>query len=199
MKVITFSGRKGGTGKTTNSHAAAHGLAMLGIPSAYVLTDDRQLPSDANRVYTIIDGRTVAQLEQAIMTAKAHDGAGVVVMDGGGNRKAVDELLASVSDAVFLPFGASDDDVGTVADDLSRFSTAWGLPSNWPSNSKAKEIDGGYIDKLAALYPGRILKPLPATHSVRDLILQNFNGLLLPPAQRFCRALARELLEAMKL
>lgn len=191
MKIASFLGRKGGTGKSTNSHATAHGLAMRGIPSAYVLTDKRQLLSDESRVYAIIDGRTIEQLEQAVATAKNHNGAGVLVIDGGGNREAVDELLGSVSDAIFLPFGASDDDVATVAEDMARFPSAWALPSNWPTNTKAQEIDAGYIAKLAELYPDRMLNPLPVTHAVRDLILQNFNGTLLPPATRFCRTLAR--------
>jgi len=197
MKIITFAGRKGGVGKTTNSHAAANGLAMLGIPSAYILTDRRQLPSDENRTYTVIDGRTADQLEQAIATARSHKGAGIVVIDGGGNREAVDELLGSISDAIFLPFGASDDDVATVAEDMAKFPKAWAWPSNWPSNSKAAEIDRGYVEKLAELYPDRILKPLPATHSIRDLILQNFDGTLLPPAQKYCRSLARQILDVI--
>jgi hypothetical protein len=197
MKIITFAGRKGGVGKTTNSHAAANGLAMLGIPSAYILTDRRQLPSDESRTYTVIDGRTADQLEQAISTARSHKGAGIVVIDGGGNREAVDELLGSISDAIFLPFGASDDDVATVAEDMAKFPKAWAWPSNWPSNSKAAEIDRGYVEKLAELYPDRILKPLPATHSIRDLILQNFDGTLLPPAQKYCRTLARQILDVI--
>ena len=197
MKIISFAGRKGGVGKTTNSHAAANGLAMLGIPSAYILTDRRQLPDDENRTYTVIDGRTADQLEQAIATAKGHDGAGIVVIDGGGNREAVDDLISSISDAIFLPFGASDDDVATVAEDMAKFPKAWGWPSNWPSNTKAAQIDQGYVEKLAELYPNRVLKPLPATHSIRDLILQNFNGTLLPPAQKYCRTLARQVLELL--
>ena len=198
MKIIAFAGRKGGTGKTTNSHAAAHGLSMVGMPAAYVLTDKRQLPEDDKRVYTIIDGRTTGQLEQAVATAKAHNGAGFLVIDGGGNREAVDELLNSVADAVFLPFGASDDDVTTIAEDMARFPSAWAIPSNWPNNTKAKEIDGGYIDKLAELYPDRILIQLPATHAIRDLVLQDFSGLLLPPAQRYCKSLARQILDVVK-
>ncbi len=197
MKVISWTGRKGGAGKTTNSHAAANGLAMLGIPAAYVLTDDRELPSDDSRTYTVIDGRTPDQLEQAIVTAKGHAGAGILVVDGGGNRPAVDDLINSVSDAVFLPFGASDDDVATVAKDMVKFPKAWAWPSNWPANSKAAEIDQGYIDKLAEHFPDRLLKPLLATHSIRDLILQNFNGILLPPAQKYCRTLARQILEVL--
>jgi hypothetical protein len=139
------------------------------------------------------------QLEQAVATAKQHNGTGVLIIDGGGNREPVDALLASVSDLVILPFGASDDDVATVAEDMARFETAWALPSNWPSNAKAKEIDMGYIGKLEELYPARVLKPIPATHSIRDLVLQSFNGLLLPPAQRYCRDLGRQVLALLRL
>lgn len=193
MKVVSWTGRKGGTGKTTNAHAAANGLAMLGIPAAYVLTDERELPTDENRTYTVIDGRTTDQLERAIATAKGHAGAGILVIDGGGNRAAVDDLINSVSEAIFLPFGASDDDVATVARDMAKFPAAWAWPSNWPNNTKAALIDRGYITKLNEHFHGRLLPPLPSTHSIRDLILQDFSGLLLPPAQRYCRAIARQI------
>ncbi len=197
MKIVSFLGEKGGVGKTTNAHATAHGLAMLGIPAAYLMTDKRELPSDENRVYTVIDGRTVAQLEQAVATARQHNGKGVLVIDGGGNRGAVDELLASVSDTIVLPFTADDDSVYVIAREMARFSGAWALPSNWPTNSKAAEVDAGYIEKLEALYPKRLLAPTPATHSIRDIMLQGFGGTLLPPAQRYCRTLARQINEVM--
>lgn len=197
MKIVSFLGEKGGVGKTTNAHATAHGLTMLGIPAAYLMTDKRELPSDENRVYTVIDGRTVAQLEQAVATARQHNGKGVLVIDGGGNRGAVDELLASVSDTIVLPFTADDDSVYVVAREMARFASAWALPSNWPTNSKAAEVDAGYIEKLEALYPKRLLAPTPATHSIRDIMLQGFGGTLLPPAQRYCRTLARQINDVM--
>lgn len=193
MKIASFLGEKGGVGKTTNAHATAHGLSMLGIPAAYLMTDKRELPSDEHRVYTVIDGRTVSQLEQAVATARQHEGKGVLVIDGGGNRGAVDELLASISDAIILPFTADDDAVYVVAREMAQFTDAWALPSNWPTNSKAAEVDAGYIEKLEALYPKRLLTPTPATHSIRDIMLQGFTGTLLPPAQRYCRTLARQI------
>ena len=198
MKIITFAGSKGGTGKTTNSHAAAHGLVMLGIPTAYVLTDNRELPSDESRVYSIIDGRTIGQLEQAVATAKSHDGPGVLVVDGGGNRGPVDELIISVADLAILPFCASGDDVTTVAKDMARFTNAFAMPSNWTTNAKAKVVDQGYIADMEEVYPGRVLKPMSETHALKDLILLNFNGSLLPPAQRYCRSLARVVLELLE-
>lgn len=197
MKIASFIGEKGGVGKSTNAHATAHGLSMLGIPAAYVMTDKRELLSDENRVYTIVDGRTVEQLERAVATAKQHEGKGVLIIDGGGNRAAVDELLASVSDVVILPFTADDDSVYVAAREMAQFPGAWALPSNWPTNSKAINVDAGYIEKLAALYPGRLLTPTPATHAIRDIVLQTFTGSLLPPAQRYCRTLARQLSDVL--
>ena len=35
MKIVSFIGEKGGVGKTTNAHATAHGLSMLGTLAAY--------------------------------------------------------------------------------------------------------------------------------------------------------------------
>jgi chromosome partitioning protein len=197
MRIASFLGRKGGVGKTTNAHATAHGLSMVGIPAAYVMTDERELLSDAKRVYSIIDGRSVAQLEKAIATARQHTGAGVMVMDGGGNRAVVDDLLASISDVIILPFTADDDSVYVGATDLVRFPKAFALPSNWPTNSKAASIDAGYVEKLEARFPGRVLPPVPATHSIRDFLLNEFNGALLPPAQRYCRTIARQIAELL--
>ena len=57
--------REGRRRENTNAHATAHGLSMLGTPPAYVMTDRRELLSDENRVYAIMDGRTVPKLEGA--------------------------------------------------------------------------------------------------------------------------------------
>jgi cellulose biosynthesis protein BcsQ len=199
MKIVSFLGEKGGVGKTTNAHATAHGICMLGIPAAYVMTDKRQLLSDEHRTYAILDGRTVPQLELAISTARLQGGSnGVFVIDGGGNRGAVDTLIASVSDVVILPFTADDDSNYVVTREMAQFPEAWALPSNWPTNSKAATVDAGYIEKLEARYPGRVLPPTPATHSIRDFILQEFSGALLPPAQRYCRTLARQILSMLE-
>jgi len=197
MKIVGFLGRKGGVGKTINAHATAHGLTMLGIPAAYILTDKRDLLSDEKRVYTIIDGRTVPQLERAIATAQQRDSNGVFVVDGGGNRGVVDDLLASVCNVVVLPFSADDDSVAVVNEELAHFPEAWAMPSNWPTNSKAKAVDAGYIEKLEANHPNRLLPATPDTHSIRDLTLSQFNGSLLSPAQRYCRILARQISELL--
>jgi len=202
VKVACFIGGKGGSGKTTNAHSTTHGLCMLGIPAAYVMTDNpkvRQLLSDEHRVYSIIDGTTVEKLEAAIATAKQHNnGNGVLVIDGGGNRGAVDDLIASVADAIVLPFTADDDAVWVVYNEMNEFPKAWALPTDWPTNPKAIKVDAGFIKKLKTTYPGRILPPAYSTHSIRDLTLQNFNGTLLPPAQRYCREVARTVMKLLR-
>jgi cellulose biosynthesis protein BcsQ len=199
MKIVSFIGEKGGVGKTTNAHATAHGLSMLGIPAAYVMTDRRELLSDEHRVYAILDGRSVPKLEGTIATARGQGSRnGVYVMDGGASRAAVDDLLMSVSDLVILPFTADDDSNYVVTEEMQKFPEALAMPSNWTTNSKAADVDAGYIEKLEALYPGRILPPTPNTHSVRDFLLQNFNGKVLPPAQRYCRTLARRIIDILE-
>ena len=45
---------------------------------------------------------------------------------------------------------------------------------------KAPTVDAGYIEKLEANYPGRMLPIMPATHSVRDFLLAGFNGSVSP-------------------
>ena len=41
-KTIVLAGDKGGSGKTTSSHAIAHGLAMHGIRAFHISTDPRR-------------------------------------------------------------------------------------------------------------------------------------------------------------
>jgi len=199
MKIVSFLGKKGGVGKSNNSHAAAHGLSMMGIPAAYVLTDQREFLSDENRVYTIVDGRSIDTLERAVASASQNQRNGVLILDGGGNRGVVDDLLASVSNVVILPFTADDDSVYVVNGEMSQFEDAWAMPSNWTTNAKAAAVDKGYIDKLEANYPGRILPPAYNTHSIHDLLLVHFDGLLLPPAQRYCRTLARQIVSLLEI
>src|SRR3954469_10598785 len=81
---------------------------------------------------------------------------------------------------------------GVVATDLAKLPQAFALPSNWPTNSKAANIDAGYIQKLEAQFPERILPPIPATHAIRGCVRSGFTGILLPPAQRYCGTVARQ-------
>ena len=72
------------------------------------------------------------------------------------------------------------------------------MPSNWTTNTKAEFVDRGYIEKLEANHPGRLLPPRQNTHAIHDFLLAHFDGKVLPPAQRYCRMLGRRIAELLK-
>jgi hypothetical protein len=74
---------------------------------------------------------------------------------------------------------------------------SWRRCGRSPTNSKAASIDAGYVEKLEARFPGRVFPPVPATHSIRDFLLNEFDGALLPPAQRYCRTIVRQIAELL--
>ena len=89
-KTIVLGGDKGGSGKTTSSHAIAHGLAMYGIKAFHISTDPRReiLPPEARR-YATLDGRDPRTLGTILDRLAAIKGA-VALIDGGGGRPDVD-------------------------------------------------------------------------------------------------------------
>ncbi|QCO07571.1 ATP-binding protein [Azospirillum argentinense] len=88
--TVVWAGDKGGSGKTTGSHAICHGLGMHGIRAIHVTTDPRRLVLPAeNRRYATLDGRDVRQLA-AVIDKLADRTDCVLVIDGGGGRPEVD-------------------------------------------------------------------------------------------------------------
>ena len=81
-KTIVLGGDKGGSGKTTSSHAIAHGLAMYGIKAFHISTDPRReiLPPEARR-YATLDGRDPRTLGTILDRLAAIKGA-VALIDG---------------------------------------------------------------------------------------------------------------------
>ena len=77
-KVNVLAGDKGGSGKTTNSHAIAHGLAMHGVRAFHISTDPRReiLPSEVRR-YATLDGRNPTTLGALAALAAALQSQGV--------------------------------------------------------------------------------------------------------------------------
>ena len=51
----------------------------------------------------------------------------------------VDDLVASVSNVIILPFTADDNSVYVVNEEMAQFPEAWAMPSNWPTNSKGRD------------------------------------------------------------
>jgi len=85
--VVSFSGSKGGTGKTTAAHLCAHGAGSLSRPIATVLitTDPLdQLVTDERRCL-VVDGRTPQLLADALARYADVERA-LVIVDGVANR-----------------------------------------------------------------------------------------------------------------
>jgi len=71
-EIISVTGNKGGTGKTTLSHMLGEGLGLCGHRAVVVLTDTtRTLLSRTHRRYLTADARTPAMLERVVR--KLHD------------------------------------------------------------------------------------------------------------------------------
>ena len=206
--LIAFVGEKGGIGKTTAAHAAAWGLAILGHKVGLAHTDKNReplahteegepLPDEMEaRGYKIWDARSPESLEAAIHQTPED---GILIVDGGGNRGPVDDLLVDICHLVILPFTADDDSVRVVHKELLKWQLpkVWAMPSNWETNDKAQAVDTGYITKLENEHPGRILPITYHVHSLRDLTLTAYPGVLLTPARRYCRTLVQQLVDLM--
>jgi cellulose biosynthesis protein BcsQ len=189
--IVALVGGKGGVGKTLCSHATAQGLAMCGLSAAYCLTDvDRPLLPDENRSYAVLDGRTVSELQKQAFNAKNNPANGFLIIDGGGNRGPVDELIVKVADVVILPFTADEDSVAMVLQGLATYPNAWALPNNWTTSPMAQTKDNEFIERVKRKYPKRVLPTSYNTHALIALGRSDFDGQLLTPARMFCRVMA---------
>jgi len=157
-RFIYLGGQKGGTTKTTTAHLLCLGAILRGQPAAYVLTDPNRQIKAEGRPYGVLDGRDPAKLAQ-IITASQNTQNGWLVIDGGGNRPALDAELATEADLCLLPFRASEEDLDTVALDLTRLPKAIAWPSAWPTNRHAELAAQYLIDGLTKAFPSRVLSP----------------------------------------
>ncbi len=101
MKGVAISGIKGGTGKTTLSHALALGAAWHKVPAYLCHTDNREHITTRNRPYTYYDARDRHDLHSIMERAIVEEG--LFLIDGGGNREAFDYWIASSVDLVIIP------------------------------------------------------------------------------------------------
>jgi len=194
-QIICIIGNKGGTGKTTLSHMAAHGLALFGKYCVAVLTDThRQVLSRHNRDYLPFDARSPENLDKVVARLSGVD-HWFGVVDGGGNRPDMDARLAALSDLVLLPFRDSHEDLRTVVQDLARFPAAYALPSQWPTNPWQQEAARKTLDRIPAALRERVLEPVYA-QSATKLLLQDELPAQLPAAlNNSCRMLALQIME----
>lgn len=157
-RFVYLGGQKGGTTKTTTAHLLCLGAILRGQPAAYVLTDPNRQIKAEGRPYGVLDGRDPTKLAQ-IIAASQNTQNGWLVIDGGGNRPALDAELATEADLCLLPFRASEEDLDTVALDLARLPKAVAWPSAWPTNRHAELAAQYLIDGLAEAFPSRVLSP----------------------------------------
>jgi chromosome partitioning protein len=194
--IIVIAGDKGGSGKTTTSHAICHGLALYGIPAFQISTDARReiLPAD-NRRYATLDGRDPAALGALVDKLNGMDGT-VAVIDGGGGRPDVDAVLSQVADLTILPIMQSQTDLRVARADLDRLDGAVGLPNRWPSSKWARDVaDKELADELGGYMP-RLMSPIPEINGYITLLKDT------GPAARIngpCKQLALRVLERMGL
>jgi chromosome partitioning protein len=181
--IVYIGGGKGGTGKTTTAHLACLGAILRNHPAAYVLTDPQRKVRSEGRPYGVLDGRMPETLAK-ILAASQSSLNGWLFIDGGGNRQAFDQEISAEADLCLLPFGTSEEDLDTVADDLARLPQAIAWPTAWPTNSFAERAAQFYIDGLAEAFPGRvILQPIPFVNSVSELLASELTSPSTPVRQ----------------
>lgn len=195
-KTIVLAGDKGGSGKTTSSHAIAHGLAMYGIRAFHVSTDPRRdVLSSETRRYATLDGRDPHVLGGILDKLENMDGA-VVLIDGGGGRPDVDRVLARAADLTILPFMQSQTDLRVVKADLERLPEAVGLPNRWPTQKWARDVaDRELSEELSPLFE-RLMSPIPEINGYVSLLRDTGAAPRINPA---CKQLALRVLERMGL
>lgn len=194
--TIVFAGDKGGSGKTTTSHALCHGLGLHGVRAVHVTTDPRRLVLTADpRRYATVDGRDVRQLAKVIDQLAKRDDC-VLVIDGGGGRPEVDAVLAKAADLTLIPFLHSDEDMRVASADLDRLTDAYGLPNRWPTSTWARAAAERALQNRMGVYSQRLLSPLPEINGLITLVSEE------GPNQRInaaCKTFALRILERMGL
>lgn len=180
--IISCLGQKGGASKTTTAHLICHGLSKFHIRSILLTTDHavgRKSLNDTKRQYSTLSGQTDESLKNAFKKFENVDVskfAAALVIDGGGNRQQVDNVLAKYSDIILLPFRDSEEDVRVVFEDMKRLPTAFALPSAWPTNNFANAAADKLLNKMEAEFPGRTLKPVPVCRATQQLLREEFSG-----------------------
>lgn len=169
-RLICVIGNKGGTGKTTVTHMLCHGLGLLGWRAIAILTDAARQPlSKQGRRYIPVDGRDPETLEKIVAKLETTPDW-LAVIDGGGNRPALDRHFYELSGMALLPFRDSPEDIRTVMADLDAFPGAWGLPSQWPTNPWQQMAAERCVDDIMLPYRPRLLDPVYTVSASKQLL-----------------------------
>ena len=148
-RVIAFAGSKGGTGKSTLSHLAAHGAGSLSrpIPTIVVTTDPEDTLAEGERRYVVVDGRSPPLLADQLQRLLVIDRL-LVIVDGVANRSDVDRVLGEVADLVIIPYGPSAQDGARAAANLGSLSVAVGIPNRWPTHPGVAKRARRWLDAV---------------------------------------------------
>jgi chromosome partitioning protein len=169
-KFVYLGGQKGGTTKTTTAHLLCLGAILRGEPAAYVLTDPHRQIKSEGRPYAVLDGREPQKLAQ-IITASHSTQNGWLIVDGGGNRPALDAKLTEQADLCILPFRPSEEDLDALALDMKALPQAVAWPSAWPTNRMAMQSAQYFIDGLEKAFPLRVIPtPIFFVNSAAELL-----------------------------
>jgi chromosome partitioning protein len=196
-QLVCVIGNKGGTGKTSISHMLCHGLGLLGRPSITILTDIGREPlARAGRHYTPLDGRTPERLEKIIAKLETMPNW-IGVIDGGSNRPDMDRQLYELTDLALLPFRDSHEDMRTVRNDLDIYPKAYGIPSQWPTNSWQQMAAERTLDELMQSYRPRLLDPVYTVSASKLLLEAEIPDHLPTMLNNVSRGLAKQVLEQL--
>lgn len=197
--IICVIGNKGGTGKTTLSHMLCQGMGLLGQRSVCVLTDTHREPlAPAGRRYLVADARSREALAKVVDKIRSLN-AWMGVIDGGGNRTEMDRKLYGLADLVLLPFRDSHEDYRTVIRDLDMFPRAYAIPTQWPTNTWAREAAEKSVSEMLAPYRDRILNPVHSLGASKLLLQKQLPESLPTPLANACRAAAHQVLDLLQI
>jgi hypothetical protein len=198
-EIICVIGNKGGTGKTTLSHMLCQGLGLLDQKSVCVLTDIGREPlAPEGRRYLTADARSRDALARVVDKIRGLN-KWIGVIDGGANRSDMDRHLYGLAHLVLLPFRDSHEDMRTVQQDLDAFPRALALPMQWPTNTWAREAADRAVEAQLGAYRTRILEPVFAISSSKQLLQKRIPDTLPSPLTNACRRVAAPVLDILRI
>ncbi len=161
-KVVAFAGSKGGTGKTTLSHLAAHGAGSLPrpIPAVVVTTDPEDTLAEGERRYVIVDGRSPALLADQLQRLLGIERL-LILVDGVANRVDVDRVLADIADLIVVPYGPSAQDGARAAANLEGLPAAVAMPNRWPTHPGVAKRARRWLEAVPASRRLPALRAIP--------------------------------------
>ena len=161
-RVVAFAGSKGGTGKTTLSHLAAHGAGSLPrpIPAVVVTTDPEDTLAEGERRYVIVDGRSPALLADQLQRLLGIERL-LILVDGVANRVDVDRVLADIADLIVVPYGPSAQDGARAAANLESLPAAVAIPNRWPTHPGVAKRARRWLEAVPASRRLPALRAIP--------------------------------------